>query len=279
MNPTIRKILTANSLSRRLYFAARQAYRIRTTAIGAGRYFLNAEEFKRALETHGGTALIDLRTADGLTITIRQNHGDALTLGEIFLEDCYVRYLNLPPNPVVIDIGGFIGDFSLYAVKRLNARRVVVCEPSPRNWALLLRNIANNGYGDRIEAVNKAVTDGGDIMMNVDAPDESQCMVSAYASSEQPLRMVPGISLSQLIEHYAIENVDLLKIDCEGGEYAILDSTPANVFGRIRNIVFEFHDLDGIDGVWDRLENVKQRLVREGYVLETHRGLVSATRP
>jgi FkbM family methyltransferase len=128
-----------------------------------------------------------------------------MTLAEILLDDFYVRDLKLRSNPVVIDVGGFIGDFSLYAVKRLNASRVIVCEPSPRNWALLLKNIANNGYEGRIEPVNKAVTDGGDVMMNIDAPAESQCEVSAYAPSEQPLSAVPGISLSQLLRDHAVE--------------------------------------------------------------------------
>lgn len=276
MNTTIRRILASNGLSRRLYYATRQAYRTRWAARGAGRYFLNANEFKSALGAHGGSASVDVRAADGLTVTMRQNHGDAMTLAEIFLDNCYVRDLTLPHNPVVIDVGGFIGDFSLYAVKRLNARRVIVCEPSPRNWALLLKNIANNGYEDRIEPVNKAVTDGGNAMMNIDAPDEWQCMVSAYCPSEQRLSAVPGISLSQLLRDHAVESVDLLKIDCEGGEYAILETTPTDVLSRIRNIVFEYHD---IDGGWARLESVNQRLRREGYTLHMRRGLVSASRP
>jgi FkbM family methyltransferase len=262
-------------LSRRLYFAARQAYRIRRTARGAGRYFLNADEFKSALDSHVGTALIDLRTADGLRITMRRNYGDAMTLAEIFLDDCYGGGLDLPYNPVIIDIGGFIGDFALYAVKRLNARRVIVCEPSPRNWALLLKNIANNGYEGRIEPVNKAVTDGRNAMMNIDAPDECQCMVSAYHPGVQHLSAVPGISLGDLLRDHAVESVDLLKIDCEGGEYAIIESTPADVFRRIRHIVFEYHQ---IEGAWSKLESVKQRLRREGYVLHIHGGLVTASR-
>ncbi len=276
MNTTIRRILTANSLSRRFYFAAREAYRVRRASRGAGRYFLNADQFNTALRAHDGNALVDLHTADGLTITIRKNYGDAMTVGEIFMDDCYVQGLSLPKNPIVVDVGGFIGDFSLYAVKRLNARRVIVCEPSPRNWALLLKNIANNGYEDRIEPVNKAVTDGSDAMMNIDAPDEYQCMVSAYYPSAQPLSAVPGISLGQLLQEHAVESVDLLKIDCEGGEYAILESTTSDVLSRIRNIVFEYH---GVSEGWSNLESVKQRLRREGYVLNMHRGLVSASRP
>jgi FkbM family methyltransferase len=275
MNPTIRRILTATSLSRGIYFRARQAYRRRRAARGARRYFLNPDEFQNALGSDAGTSLVDLLTVDGLRITMRQNYADAMTVGEIFLDNCYIRNLKLPDNPVVIDIGGFIGDFSLYAVKRLNARRVIVCEPSPRNWALLLKNIANNRYEGRIEPVNKAVTDGGSVMMNIDAPEECQCMVSAYYASQQPLTAVAGISLEKLFQEYAIESVDLLKIDCEGGEYAIFESMSADVFSRTRNIVFEYHQ---IDGTWAKLESAKQLLRREGYALQMHGGLVWAHR-
>lgn len=277
MNPTIRRVLTANDLSRRLYCALRQAYHRRVLLRDAGGYFLNADELKNALVANGATETVDLRTADGLTITIRRNQGDAATVAEIFLDDCYNRNLTLSPDPVVVDVGGFIGDFSLYAVKRLNARRVIVCEPSPRNWVLLLKNIANNGYENRIEPVNKAVTDGGDVMMNIEAPDESQCMVSAYGPSEQPLSPVSGISLDQLLRDHAVESVDLLKIDCEGGEYAILESVASDVLSRIRNIVFEYHDIDRDS--WAKLKSVNQRLRREGYALNTRRGLVWASRP
>jgi FkbM family methyltransferase len=279
MNNTVRKILTANSLSRRLYCAAREEYHARRVSWGAERYFVNVGDFRNALRTHGHGASepIDLRTKDGLTISMRPNYGDAMTIAEIFLDDCYGRDLSLSPNPVVIDVGGFIGDFALYAVKRLNARKVIVCEPSPRNWTLLLKNIANNSYQDRIEPVNKAVTaDGGSVMMNIDAPDEYQSMVSAHATGEQPLSAVPGISLGQLLKDHAVERVDLLKIDVEGGEYAILEGTPADVFSRVRNIVFEYHD---IEGGWAMLESVKQRLAREGYSLHLHKGLGWATRP
>ena len=123
--------------------------------------------------------------------------------------------------------------------------------------------------------MNKAVTDGGDVMMNIGAPDEFQCMVSAYCLSEQALSTVSGVSLDQLLRDHDVESVDLLKIDCEGGEYAILESTPADVLSRIRNIVFEYHD---IDGGWAKLESVKQRLRCEGYALCTRKGLVSASR-
>lgn len=276
MNTTIRRILTANRLSRRVYFAARQKYRISQLTRRIDRCFVNADELNKALNMQSGTGMIDLLTTDGLIITIRQNYGDAMTVAEVFLSNCYTRDLKLSQNPIVIDIGGFIGDFSLYAVKRLNAARVIVCEPSPHNWALLLKNINSNGFHDRIEPVHKAVTDGRNMMMNINVPDEEQCMVSAYNSNEQPLFAVPGITLAELLSDHNIECVDLLKMDCEGAEYAIIESTPADVFSRIRNIVFEYHQ---IDGIWGKLQSVKKRLRREGYTLHRRGGLISAWRP
>lgn len=152
---------------------------------------------------------------------------------------------------------------------------MIVSEPSPRNWVLLLKNIASNAYEDRIKPVNKAVTDGRDVKMNIDVPDEYQCMVSAYGQNEQSLSVVPGISLAELLREQKIGKVDLLKIDCEGGEYAILASTASEVFQRISNIVFEYHDVE--DG-WKKLDSAKRRLRDEGYVLRVGRGLVAASR-
>ena len=69
--------------------------------------------------------------------------------------------------------------------------------------------------------------------------------------------------------------VDLLKIDCEGGEYTILLTTPIEVFSRIRNIVFEYHEIDGFQA---KLVAVKQRLCDIGYSLKTHGSLIFASR-
>ncbi len=58
---------------------------------------------------------------------------------------------------------------------------------------------------------------------------------------EQPLSAVPRISLGDLLRDYGVESVD-----CERREFAILESTPADVLSRIRNIVFEYHQVDGV---------------------------------
>lgn len=241
----------------------------------AGRtYFTNSAEFYNALKTDDGR-LVDVHTKDGLMIAIRRNCTDAMVLAEIFLDKSYTHGLHLHDQPVVIDIGGYIGDFALYAAKCLNASKVVVCEPSPRNWALLEKNVANNHFHDRIIMVNKAVTDGKEIMLNVDAPDRGQARVSAYHPTNDQRRTVPVVTLSSLVEQHGLEIIDLLKIDCEGGEYDILLSTPSELFRRIRNIVFEYHEIAGFES---KLKAAKQRLCDEGYSLTNRGSLIFATR-
>src|SRR5262249_40808985 len=151
-----------------------------------------------------------------------------------------------------------------------------VCEPSLRNWELLRRNVRNNRFERRIDIVNKAVTDGRDVMLDVDAPDRGQARVSAYYETSSPRTSVPGVSLGQLVDEYRLEAIDLLKIDCEGGEYDILLSTPSDVFRRIRHLVFEYHEIPGFH---PRLRQVLSRLTQEGYAVERRGSLVYAVRP
>jgi FkbM family methyltransferase len=273
MNMAVRRFFLSNPILRGLYLRARKIKNRRHFLKLAESNFVNMDDYRKALESEDGQ-IVDIHTKSGLIVSIRRNTVDAATLAETYLDNSYVRGLDLPRDPVVVDIGGFIGDFALYAAKCLNARKVVVCEPSPQNWALLTRNVANNHYEDRIEMVNKAVTAGEDIMMNVDAPARGQNRVSAYYPSNGERRVIPGISLASVVKDHGLTDIDLLKIDCEGGEYDILSATPTEVLHRIRNIVFEYHEIEGFEV---KLEAVKQRLRHEGYLLKTHGSLIFAS--
>lgn len=272
----IKRFCQGTPILRDFYYVTRKAYHRRLISKLAKDYFINVDDYREALHSDDDEGrVVDIRTRDGLTLTIRRNYMEATILAEVFMEKCYVRDFLLPDHPVVVDIGGFIGDFALYAAQSLKARRVVVYEPSPGNWTVLTKNVATNKFEDRIEMVNKAVTDGRPVMLNVDAPNRGQARVSAYGSINEARKLIPGVTLAQLLEDHQLSAIDLLKIDCEGGEYDILSTTGSEVFTRIRNIVFEYHPIDGFAA---KLRAVKQRLTDEGYSLKAHGSLVSASR-
>ncbi|CAN5904008.1 MAG: FkbM family methyltransferase [Gemmatimonadota bacterium] len=53
---------------------------------------------------------------------------------------------------------------------------------------------------------------------------------------------VPTVTLEQIMEDERLESIDFLKLDCEGAEGAILETTPRTCLRRVRQIAMEFHD-------------------------------------
>jgi len=272
MNIWIRRIILTTPGLAKPYYSARSAYNLFRTVRAARDCFRDLGQYRKALVEYRPGERTTIRTLDGLTFTIRLNRKDAIVVAEVFLDKSYHRHCRLSAEPVVVDIGAYIGDFALLAAKRLHARRVIAVEPSPSNFALLEKNVADNGFSDRIELVKAAVTDGRPAMLNIDAPEDAQFRVSAYYNASG-LKEVRGISLEELLG--GVETVDLLKIDCEGGEYLILQNTPDEVLGHVQNLVFEIHEIDGFAS---QLAAVKRRLANLGFALNTRGSLLSASR-
>lgn len=238
------------------------------------RLFENYDLYVRGLYQKGNGNIV-LHTHDGLNITIRQNLFDARIIREIFLDKSYIRHFALPPNPIIVDIGGYIGDFSIYSVKYLKAAHVIVYEPTAENFKILKLNIEDNGYSDRITAVNKAVSDTDEVRLNVQLHESEEVHVSAYWYEGAEKRRIPSVTLSGLFEAHQLDSVDLLKVDCEGCEYNIFPAVPDHIYDRIKNIVFEYHRIEKFEV---KLNHVLKRLKSVGYKLRKDKNLVYAYR-
>lgn len=236
--------------------------------------FVDHELYLRAL-TQKDLGTVTLKTHDGLSVTIRQNIWDARIIKEMFFDKPYIRHVNLSANPIIVDIGGYIGDFSIYAAKYLNADRVIVYEPTAENFRILKQNIQSNAFEDRIIAVNKAVSNSAEIMLNVEIQESNEVHASGYWYPDAEHRKIPSITLSDVLAEHQLNSVDLLKVDCEGGEYDIFPAVTDETFSSIRNIVFEYHRVDGFEG---KLELVFNRLISAGYKLRVEEAIVYARR-
>ena len=77
-------------------------------------------------------------------------------------------------------------------------------------------------------------------------------------------------TLSSVIDEFAIDRIDLLKIDCEGAEFDVLQGIDPHHWPRVRAVVAEVHDVDG------RLQKVIEHLTHYGIdqiVVEQEAGL------
>ena len=78
---------------------------------------------------------------------------------------------------------------------------------------------------------------------------------------------VEFITFENLTKKYSIKSIDKLQIDAEGAEYEILKSINfKNIY--IKSIQFEFKHFDGTFKEGPKLEEIKNKLISEGYDLK-----------
>ena len=152
--------------------------------------------------------------------------GDVVaTLGEFFPPSFDLALGMLEPGAVVLDLGAHIGTFSLAAVAR--GFRVVAVEAAPRNAALLRASARANGL-DELVVVEAAVSDTPGVLRF--RP------VGAWGHVTD--RWAPGVvevqaqPVSQILREHDIRRVDLVKLDVEGSEMAVIRGMRELLTGR-----------------------------------------------
>ena len=74
-------------------------------------------------------------------------------------------YLSEENGGRVLDIGGYVGMISVGFLKAGLFDKAMAVEPNPNNYSLVLRNAEQNGFSDRIDARNVAVSDSRSSLM------------------------------------------------------------------------------------------------------------------
>ena len=192
-----------------------------------------------------------LKTRDGIKFYARENIWDARILREVFVQRPYLRgFTDIPPSPIVVDIGGTSGTSRFTPPAGVNAAQVIVYEPTSENWAMLKDNIALNGLDDRVTPVNQAVGGSGTLVLNVESSGQ-EIHSSSYWYPDAVKREVPSVTLDELMAEHGLAKIDPLKIDCEGGEYDIIKCASDDALARVGRVTLEWHtgeDLDDASG-------------------------------
>jgi FkbM family methyltransferase len=128
-------------------------------------------------------------------------------------------------------------------------------EPSPVTCGWLARNLEANKLSGRVTILRAAVagTDGeGTLWESGDA----SCVSSTIEEKGSPVP-VRTVSLESLVSH-AEGPPEVVKIDCEGGEYDAILSSPDWCWMQVRYLFLEHHPVAG--HCFDELVNHLHRL-------------------
>lgn len=162
----------------------------------------------------------------------------------------------------MVDVGGYLGGVGIgYALDNREAR-VWVVEPLPANCDLIRANIELNEVGDRVTLVEAAADRPGrrrtKVLWDFSDTESGQhhrfVGNSSLAAGSVSRRSadVACVSLPALVA-MAGGRIDLLKVDCEGGEYALFEGSAEGVgdivgeqhggFARLETLLRGTHDV------------------------------------
>lgn len=215
-----------------------------------------------ANEALNGWKIGTYRLCDGnATISLRHHpspHGspsiDTWVLREIFRDGAYEipNRVSLPPGPKIVDLGANIGLFTAFMFARYPKAQITAFEPDQDNARLLRGTARRNGYGDRL-SIHEAAAMPYDGMVRF-ATGRHQ-FSGLVGDADSTAVDVAGVDVFPFLS-----DVDLLKMDIEGAEWALLGDAR---FGAARSVVLEYHPM--MCPSPDPGALVKKLLVARGY--------------
>ena len=178
----------------------------------------------------------------------------AITIGVINMLTLSQQRLNydLDLNSVVFDIGGFKGDFASDLLMRYGCQ-IHVFEPVSSFYNLLRNRFVTTpsvhlhpfGLSDKSEKVK----------IGVDWDSSS-----VYKPGVRP-EVVQLREIGEVIDELSIGDIDLVKINIEGGEFPLLEHSLKNqLVSKMKNIQVQFHKEWGPENAISRRENIHNHL-------------------
>jgi FkbM family methyltransferase len=202
----------------------------------------------------GENATVQLSTGDRIVLS-RSSLFELETAYEIFVSDVYRCPRSLDPASIrrIIDVGSNVGYTLVYwCRRRFPMATIEAFEPHPRHFAVLQQTVELNGLGSRIRLHPVAAGTAAKLSMLVDADTAST--LNARTRADPHLNSIQ-VRIVDFFEAVRGARIDLLKLDCEGGEYDILMDARFPLLD-IGNIVLEWRATD------DRPEIERETITR-----------------
>jgi FkbM family methyltransferase len=217
-------------------------------------------------EMRGTPRLSDYRLRSGPRVFIRHPRCEVSILDEMF----YRRAVDPPPlvmarlltrPPRVMDLGAHYGLFLAYAHERFGCRSCLAFEPDPANCQVLRRFMRSNEDRLSCKLVEVCASNrDGSVLFQAGGGGHSRIVTRDQRADwgADPIA-VPSVDVMPLMKEW-----DLVKVDIQGGEWAILSDPRLGAEGP--GVLFlEYHD--HLCPMEDPTDAAEQLLRSAGYVI------------
>ncbi|MDV3347375.1 amino acid adenylation domain-containing protein [Leptothoe sp. LEGE 181152] len=235
-----------------------------------------------------------MQLPNGLTVAHFSAHQTRAIYDEIFEQQIYLRHgITIQPGDCVFDVGANIGMFTLFVQQTCPETTVYAFEPIPPTFERLQANV--QPYGDQVTVIPQGLSNQAEtleftfypemsgvsgrfadpdqdkqvaeaVLMNYDIDHVRQFVDERYRSETYACQLT---TLSDLIQHYEVDQIDLLKVDVEKSELLVLEGIQPQDWPKIKQLTLE------VEGA-EMLQQVCQLLESHGYGLEIDDYIVSS---
>lgn len=232
--------------------------------------------------TNDKPSSLGIGTFGGFDVAFRKNTADERVIKASFDNDIF--FSDLPEyqpadGDVIIDIGAHIGTFALLLSSKVGSGTVYAVEASQDSFNFLRINVALNRCAN-ISIHHSAIADKeGTCTLYHDTGNWGHSTVKKLSDSSES---VESCTLSAFLGRNHIDECQFMKLNCEGGEFPILLSTPPEVLKRIRTILVLYHcDLWNNNSEEDLVSHlsssgfrcaIRNRTSKRGWIIATQAG-------
>lgn len=225
--------------------------------------------YKIPLDKLGIFSTITYTSRSGIEATCRTKSTD---VNEIIVclsgHEYPKKYLKVQNDAVIFDLGANIGGFGLYfdSVNKNVRYKGYAFEPFSGNMNLLKHNYELN-HITKFKTYEAAISDiNGTVKFNDNVSYDAM-----HISGNNKGINVESHTLSTFCKQNKISIIDLLKMDIEGGEYAILKHDITFIKKYVRTIIMEYHELNNnTPADWSKIFPLSTHDIQD-----IHRGLTN----
>jgi FkbM family methyltransferase len=199
----------------------------------------------------GRAGAIDVRLrSPPARLRFRPNTIDLSTFNDVFLRQIY-RVVGDGPINTLIDLGANIGLVGLYVRASNPHAQIFALEPDADNFGLLEQNLP-----DATVRRGALWEEDGPVTFARNTPTTGRATATGLGDS------VPGFTMATLVAQAGFPQIDLVKVDTEGGERHLFAGDHSWLM-RAQRLVIEWHEDARATSGFDRIVPAAGFVVRE----------------